>query len=882
MSGGAVRHGLIGTALLSVAAPVGLSGQDIPTVRPARAESVLVVAGLRYGAGWLHGAMAGRGYRDLWVTPMMVEVADLSRLGDGLTPIRVGGGATTMTLHMRGADGKRYVLRSVDKYTAQGLEEEFRDTPVAAILQDQISAFHPSGALVVAPLLSAAGVLHVEPRLLVLPDDPRLDEFREDFAGLLVLFEERPNNGPQGTPGFAGSKRILDSRGMMADFSDSPRNRMDTRALLTARLVDLLVGDRDRNLNNWWWARFDDGDAYVWRPIPRDRDQVFIKLDGFLKSIVRFYEPRLVAFGEKYSSIVGLSRNAWDIDRRFLVGLDKPAWDSVVTELQQKLTDSVIESAVRRMPPEHYGLIGAELTHQLKVRRDSMRAAADQLYDIVSQYADVRATDVADVAEITAIGEDHVEVRLYDREEGGGEQPPAPYFRRIFDRRETREVRVYLLDGADRAVVRGRIPRDMRVRVIGGSDPDELVDATEAGGGRVYFYDAGGRTQVSRGPRTDVVRRRVNPPVHWDDEGGRPDWGHQWIPLPSFALNGDVGLFVAAGAAYTRYGFLKKQFSSRVRFSVGYASGPGRLGRFDFRYRHDFKELARNIDASLDASFTGMEIIHFHGFGNETAAPRSSSYYQLKLKQLRLAPVVSFGSGSKLGFEAGPVLKSSASDTTVNPGSIVSDPTNPASRPYGSGRFDQVGGRASFGIDTRDQPVAATKGFLFTGGASYYPSLLDIDEPFGEIHGAASAYLSPSANQTLALRVGAKKVWGRAPFFEAAFVGGRTVRGFRQQRFAGNASLYANAELRLFVTRFFVLLPGEFGVFGLTDVGRVFNPGEVSTAGCTLSLSRACTWHASVGGGFWIAPIARSATVSVAFAKSAEGTGLYIGSGFLY
>ncbi|MCH7776097.1 MAG: BamA/TamA family outer membrane protein, partial [Gemmatimonadetes bacterium] len=263
-------------------------------------------------------------------------------------------------------------------------------------------------------------------------------------------------------------------------------------------------------------------------------------------------------------------------------------------------------------------------------------------------------------------------------------------------------------------------------------------------------------------------------------------------------------------------------------------------------------------------------------------APRSSSYYQLKLKQLRLAPAVSFGSGRKLGFEAGPVLKSSASDTTVNPGSIVSDPTNPASRPYGSGRFDQIGGRASFGIDTRDQPVAATKGFLFTGGASYYPSLLDIDEPFGEIHGAASAYLSPSANQTLALRVGAKKVWGRAPFYEAAFVGGRTVRGFRQQRFAGNASLYANAELRLFVTRFFVLLPGEFGVFGLTDVGRVFNPGEVSTADCTLSLSRACTWHASVGGGFWIAPIARSATVSVAFAKSAEGTGLYIGSGFLY
>jgi len=530
VSGGAVRHGLIGTALFSVAVPVGLSGQDIPTVRPARAESVLVVAGSRYGAGWLHGAMAGRGYRDLWVTPMWVEVADLARLADGLTPIRVGGGATTMTLHMRGTDGKRYVLRSVDKYTAQGLAEEFRGTPVEAILQDQISAFHPSGALVVAPLLSAAGVLHVEPRLLVLPDDPRLGEFREDFAGLLVLFEERPNNGPQGTPGFAGSRRIVDSPGMMEDFSLSPRNRMDTRALLTARLVDLLVGDRDRSVNNWWWARFDDGDAYVWRPIPRDRDQAFIKLDGFLKGIVRFYEPRLVAFGDRYPSIVGLSVNCWDVDRRFLVALDKPAWDSVVTELQQKLTDSVIESAVRQMPPEHYGLIGAELTRQLKVRRDSLKVAADQLYDIVSQYADVRATDDADIAEITAIDDDHVEVRLYDRDDDAGEQPPAPYFRRIFDRSETREVRVYLLDGADRAVVRGRIPRALGTlrkrnahggRSCNGSDPESASNGCMPGARpgkrkrtvcRRHFTWVENATDVSQPENAEFTRQQNKEP----------------------------------------------------------------------------------------------------------------------------------------------------------------------------------------------------------------------------------------------------------------------------------------------------------------------------------------------------------------------------------
>jgi hypothetical protein len=489
---------------------------------------------------------------------------------------------TTRTLHVRGADGKRYVFRSVDKNTAQGLAEEFRGTPVESILQDQISAFHPSGALVVAPLLRAAGVLHVEPRLFVLPDDPRLGEFREDFANLLVLFEERPDDGPEGATGFADSRRIVDSPGMMDDFDDSPRNRMDNEALLTARLVDLLVGDRDRSVNNWWWARFDEGENYVWRPIPRDRDQAFVKLDGFLKSVYRIYEPRMVAFSEEYPSIVGLTVNCWDIDRRFLMELDKPAWDSVVADLQGRLTDAVIDDAVLQMPPQHYELIGAEMASQLKVRRDSLKLAADKLYELVSEYADIRATGDADLAEITGVDGDRLEVRLYDRDDEDAQVRPAPFFHRVFDPRETREVRLYLLHGTDKAVVRGRIPRGMHLRMIGGDERDEFVDSTQAGGGSLSVYDRGGATGVT-GRSADFVHRRVDPPVHWEDKAIPPDWGHAWVPMPAFAINGDVGLFVAFGGSYMRYGFLKDPYSSRIQFRAGYANGAGRLGRPGWR-----------------------------------------------------------------------------------------------------------------------------------------------------------------------------------------------------------------------------------------------------------------------------------------------------------
>ena len=88
----AVRRGLAVAAFLLVVAPVALPAQERPTTRPAAAESVMVVAGAGYGASWLRGTMAGRGYRELWVSPVRVEVADLSRLGGGITPMRLGGG----------------------------------------------------------------------------------------------------------------------------------------------------------------------------------------------------------------------------------------------------------------------------------------------------------------------------------------------------------------------------------------------------------------------------------------------------------------------------------------------------------------------------------------------------------------------------------------------------------------------------------------------------------------------------------------------------------------------------------------------------------------------------------------------------------------------
>jgi hemolysin activation/secretion protein len=120
--------------------------------------------------------------------------------------------------------------------------------------------------------------------------------------------------------------------------------------------------------------------------------------------------------------------------------------------------------------------------------------------------------------------------------------------------------------------------------------------------------------------------------------------------------------------------------------------------------------------------------------------------------------------------------------------------------------------------------------------------------------------------------VGGRKVWGTYPVHEAAFIGGPdTVRGLSMQRYAGDASLYGGAELRLRLAGYHLLVPQDVGIFGLVDRGRVFFEGESSDQ-----------WHTGAGGGIWLSFLRRENTVSLAAAHSEGHTRLYVTAGFAF
>ncbi len=822
---------------------------------PANRDSVTVTAGPQYASGALHRLLLGTDYRALWTASMRVELLDLASFAGGLTPLRRGGGFQTRSLRFRGEDGREYAFRSVDKDPSAILPAELRETLVDRLVQDQISSGHPVGALVVAPILDAVGVLHVDPRLVVLPDDARLGEFRADFAGLLGFMEERPDENDDAIASFAGATSVIGTERLLERIEED-LEQVDAPAFLAARLTDVYLGDWDRHRDQWRWARFGTGREESWKPIPRDRDQAFVRMDGIMLSLARQYYPQLVRYDEMAPGMLGVTWNGRELDRRFLVHLEWPVWDSVARHLQRQVTDSVIEHAVRQLPAELYRLDGEALARRLRSRRDELPDVARRFYRLLAGAVDVHTSDAAERVEVRRSGPDSLEVVVTAHHRRLGE---VEIFRRRFRRGETDEVRLFLHGGADTVNVRSDADVGITVRVLGGGGSDVFMD--ESGAARLYGDDNDVGTK--RGRRAGIDTRDYDPPATSPSQPHR-DWGRQYrLPL-WMGYSPDVGLLIGMGVERYDFGFRRVPWAHQLKLRAAWGTTAGTY-RVESRIR-----LQRENSAAhwlIDARASGLDILNFHGLGNETSTDADEAVHEVEQSVFAVEPRVVLPVSRRGTLSIGPTLR--YTDTRLTEGQLIAD-----LRPYGSGNFAQAGLRTSMRIDGRDRARTPTHGAMLEIGGAFTPALLDVDDAWGEITALATAFLSPGAAMapTLAVRAGAKKLFGTVPFQDAAYIGdASTVRLGRDQRYGGDALVHANAELRMKLFRALLVLPADVGVFGLADVGRVWLEGESSDR-----------WHDALGGGLWLAFLSPENALSIALARSEERTGLYITAGFAW
>jgi hypothetical protein len=824
-------------------------------VRTVGADSVIVIAGENFKAGSLHRYFLGDEYRDFWTTPIKVPVLDLKTFHGGLTPVKEGGGMQAKSLRFVAPDSSEYVFRQVRK-TKTFLGPEYDGTVISYIVRDQGAASHPAGAEAAAPMLRAADVLHPSPKLFWMPDDPLLGKFRKDFAGILGMVEEYPSVPKKGRA-FADAEKIIDSQDLLEDINKDSKNLVDAQDFLTARLMDMLLGDNDRHPDQWVWARLGKKDGAPWEPIPRDRDKVFVSYEGLFLTIARHAVPSLVTFRSKYPDPTALFANAGEFDRRLLQSLDKAVWDSVANSLMQKITDPVIDNAVRAMPPE-YAPYSQEIARRLKARRDGLRDVADKYYLDLWETADVHGTDAEDQATVVRSADGIVDVRI----QSGND---APYFARRFNRAETNEIRIYLHGGDDQARVEGNVRHSIKVRIIGGNGNNNLVDLSTVGGKRnpTRLYDVGAVQNVKYAK--DTVDEKINIDDAFNHYFNRRPWTHNYgtlippqrdrgsslRPVVGIHSQRGLGIYPVLGVARYSYEFRKVPYSTMREADLSYATGSNRLR---IRSAYDMRFPESDMHIPITAHMSQFEVVQFHGFGNDVADLRGR-FYDVKQRQWQLNPAIGRSFSPVSDISLGPIVRYTTTDSLGN--RFIAQ-----QRPYGFTKFGQAGLHLKVHLDSRYYPDTMKPRVVVDIAGSGFPGFWDVDKPYESLDGSIAGFFTLPAPKkpVLALRAGGKKLWGPFPYFDAAFLGGsETFRTEEKQRYAGDASAYGTAELRVPIAKFPFILPLDVGALGFYDAGRVYLNGQ-SPGG----------WHTAAGGGLWVGYVNPGTNVNVLYTNNRQ------------
>ncbi|MBL0170193.1 MAG: hypothetical protein IPP90_05580 [Gemmatimonadaceae bacterium] len=796
-----------------------------PLAASRQADSVTVAASVDYRAGAFYQWLVGSSNRVLWGTPIRVPVLNLETYAGGLRLTKTGGGLQTKSLRFESADGAEYVFRLSDK-TVNTMPEVLRHTVLEHVLQDQVSAMHPAAAVMTAPLAAASGVLHPTAVLMVLPDDSMLGESRAEFAGRLGMLERFPNVPTKGA-GFGGATSIIDSDSLLRRLNHDASEQVNAREFLAARLLDFLINDNDRHPGNWKWARRGDRPDEPWVPIARDRDHAFVSFGGVIMRMSRWWSPLLVEMNDT-PNVAALTAPGL-IDARLLAGLDRFVWDSVVSALQTRITDAVVHDAALAMPVE-YRAGAPRLEATLRKRRDALAAAASQFYRLLAARVQVQGTDAADHLMVTRESEAFVTVRLASQ--------GRPSFSRRFDARDTREILVYLHGGDDTALVTGRVPNSILVRIIGGNGTNRLLDSSTVAGEThpTHLYDAGRISGISYGPDTMFNRRP------YETEGGvlvphQPDNGSSLRPRVGLSEHRGLGLTPSVQFVRYRYGFDRRPYATMVKVGAEYAM---RFGGARLSMAVDQRREASPLHFLAFGQVSDIQMINFNGMGNATIDSGSrSALTAIHQRQSTFRPAIALALGSKWDVSLGPVIQYSNTDAARSP--YVA-----ATAAYGIGRFSQAGAQLETRFEWRSLPDKAEHTHhqvLLVFDGTVTPAMLDVRSAYSAVGVTmgTSVTLPIPLQPLFVVRAGSRKLFGDFPFYEAATIGGGgTTRYMDPQRYAGDAAVYATSELRIPLAHFNFLLPIRMGALGLAEAGRVYDDGR-SPGG----------WHTRVGAGVW-------------------------------
>jgi hypothetical protein len=779
----------------------------------------------------------------------------------GLIVKKEGGGMQTKSLQLKSkTTDQEYTIRTVEKFPERALPPEFAGTVAAELLKDQISSAHPYAPLVVANLAKAAGIYRSNPQFVFVKRTGALGQYDSTFGNQFFLLEERPQGNWEGTALFGNAERIFSTDKMFESLL-KPKFKPDTKAFLRARLFDVVIGDWDRHEDQWTWGVVKQEGLNYMYPIPKDRDQAFAKLDGVIPWLgTRKWALRKAKhFKEEVKDIEGLMWQAKNLDRLILVDLTWPEWEKEGSTLQAALTDTVIAQSIGMLPSSVQPLSGEEIEQKLVHRRNDLLKYTRRYYDILSKDVEWIGTDNTDKFVISSSGPSTFTIKHYALDED-------EYLlkkERVFNTSETKEVRLYGLNGDDQFQIEPNTRLKSKIRLIGGNGANSYSNATGSKLSKVYAYD----TSLKK---NQEVKKAFKVRTRHDSLSQQYTYGnYQYNLLTPFILPGynpDDGVFLGGGINYKKYKWNKPDIAVQHRIAANYAF---KTGAYNFLYEGFFAQVIGRWNVLANFYLNQPDyVLNFYGLGNNTKLEEDDKdFYRVRVEQLIAVAGLQRTWGTKHSASIlGDFLSTEVQDFDKR---FVSS-SNPT---LDSSVFDRVrwiGATVSYGFSTRNDRFFPTKGIAVESAIQYHYSPTRSDNYSN--YAAAFSWYVPIGQVVWTSRIGGATLTGDPQFFQYNQLSGLTnLRGYRRSRFSGESMVYNNNELRIPVaTLKGFILRGKLGVTLFCDNGRVWVPDEESDR-----------WHFGYGGGLWIVPYQRI-SFTANYGISNEDQVLYVKAGFLF
>lgn len=848
------------------------AGHDV--VNRKLPDSTTVKAGNQYNVPPARYFWLGKNYRQVWNTAIKAPVFDISTERGGLTVVKRGGGQQTRSLRLQDAEGREYVLRSIEKYVEGAMPAEFKQTFAMDLVQDQISASNPYSAPVVARLAQYAGVFHTNPEIVFVPDDPLFGIYRPDVANQLFLFEERPDGKHKDLDSFGTSKKIISTGNVMENLLHDKTNQIDKEAVIRARLFDIWINDWDRHADQWRWAAFKDKNKVIYKPIPRDRDQAFFVNQGFIPWLAarKWLMPKIQGFDEFTENVTGLAYNARYFDRFFLTQSNWNDWLKEIDSLKVKLDTTKINSAVMAFPTEVQPLCAKQTAGILEARLTNLQPMARQLYLNLAREVDITGTTQNDTFWINVLSDTALQVI---RTDGTGKNNIADtLYNRIFLASETRKIRIYGLNGNDQFSFSGKHNNKIDVTIVGGQGDNEIKYEGHRTPGFITIYDKK-ETKLPDALWPRLKSRYNQGALEYDPEAYKMD-----VILPGLftGYNRDDGMFLGGGPIINKYSRYRRQ-EYKILGNYAFLTQSA-----NFHLSGNFFYPLKRLEIDLIADIKAPRYVNnYFGMGNESTWESDGSqieYHLVRMTQYfvtaQFNKQIFKGDAHKMGmglfYKSTNVEETAGRFITDIPGNGLIGEDLKTHEYAGLSFMYRINTLNNRELKTEEEFVGShtfpTRGIKLEAGFSHFIGLNDIADDFSKASADFITYLSFAQRPRVvyAFRVGGEKIFGDYVFHEAAKLGQKSnLRGYRQTRFYGDASIYQNTEIRIRLKQFNTyVMNGSTGLTLFNDVGRVWWEGENSSR-----------WHQGYGLGFWLS-LFDMAVLNISYARSKEDDLLYI------